>query len=334
MKNHFDFEMPIIAPPNTTGIPRILVPGGIGDIYWIMVKMEAFCKHEGIKEKPEILILADRGLWESSTLRALPFLKMIPFIKTGEPPTALMFPEGQPKSKHLLGFYRKAGLEFGQMIWPEFLGYEYFISYNGLINTGHWLEKDDNLECNWYFSLKISDEQRQFENECKKKYGKYAVFYFSIVGDFLTKNMAQFSLEKMAESINHFVNYTGLTPVFIGAWWDLKWPNPRIKNYLPILISKIPGAINLVGKTTLDKAFGVMCGAELVSGYHSGLTNMAIMFKKKTVLLWATDRFPSETPLAIAPPNTRNTTYIPLLTGDLTIDIYRKTMIDLYEREF
>jgi len=307
---------------------RILVPGGIGDVYWILVKLEAFCEREGIKEKPTVLVLADDGVWESSRVRAVPFLEMVPFIKVGDPPTVPMYPQ-EPKSKYLQEVYRRVSIEFYQTVFPGFMGYEYFMCYNGLINTGHWLEKDDDLECNWYLPLKISKSQKKAKADCKAKYGKYAVFYFSMVGDFLTKNMGQFSLDKMAESINSFVDRSGLTPIFVGAWWDLKWPVPKWKDHLPILMSKIPGSINLVGKTSLEQVFGIMQGAELVSGFHCGLTNIAIMFKKKTVLLWATGRFPEVTPLAVAPPETRMNTYVPLMTKDLTVDTYLETMMEM-----
>ena len=42
---------------------RIAVPSGIGDIYWIMTKLEAFCARNCITEKPTVQILADPGIW-------------------------------------------------------------------------------------------------------------------------------------------------------------------------------------------------------------------------------------------------------------------------------
>lgn len=322
-------DMPIVAAPNTDGVTRIVVPGGIGDVYWVMIKMEAFCKREGIKGKPAIIALADNSSWESSRIRSIPLLEMIPFVMVGDPPTVSLDPVS-PRPQCLQEIYREIGGSCGRTVYPGFMGYEYLICYNGVINSGNWLEKVDDLECNWYLPLSISEEQRQFQIECSEKYGKYAVFYFSIIGDFVSRNLHQFSLDKMAESIRNFTNSASLTPIFIGAWWDLRWPVPNSPDYLQQLMSKIPGAVNIVGQTSLDQAFGVMRGAELVSGYHCGLTNMAIMFKKKTVLLWATDRFPKATPLAVAPPDTRMTTYIPLLTQDLTVDKFTGTMRDLY----
>jgi hypothetical protein len=331
MKNSIDGFTPNIAPKNSSSSPRILVAGGIGDVYWVMVKIEAFCKREGIKEKPKIMVLAPDGLWESAKKRSIPFLEMIPSVTVGNPSTVLNMPNECKDNKYMMKIY--GGYET-KAIYPGFMGYEYFICYNGVINTGKWIEEVDDLACNWYLPLHISERQKQYQSNCQQQYGKYAVFYFSMVGDFLTKNMGQFSLNKMAESINHLVKQTNLSPVFIGASWDLHWPdkNKNWEDQLPILISKVPGAINLVGKTKLDEAFGVMRGAELISGYHCGLTNIGIMLRKPIVLLWATDRFPENTPLAVAPPSTRNTTYVPLLTEGLTIDKYTATMVNLYKK--
>lgn len=323
MRLSADSSIPIVASLNKTGVPRIVVPGGIGDIYWVMVKLEAFCRKNGIEGKPRITILANE-VWESSQMRGVPFVEMTPFVTMGDPRTTPMDPV-KPRPKALQDVYTRCGSRHEQTVWPGFMGYEYFICYNGVINSGHWLEEDD-LECNWYLPLDISDGQRQFQRECSARYGRYAVFYFSIIGDFIARNLTQFPLDKMADGIRNFTDRSGLTPVFIGAWWDLRWPIPGTPPYLSQLISQIPRAVNLVGQTTLDQAFGVMRGAELVAGYHCGLTNMAIMFKRPTVLLWAPDRFPPATPLAVAPPETRNTTYRPLFTQGLTADRFARTM--------
>jgi hypothetical protein len=317
-----DIPMPRVAPKNTTGVTRIVVPGGIGDVYWCMVKMESFLRSKGITEKPQIVVLSETEMWESSRDRAIPFLKMIPFIQLGHPLSTPVNPV-KPQPKCLRAIYDEISLRCGRSVIPDFQGFEYLMCFNGVINTGHWLEKDDPLECNWYFPLLISEEQKQFESLCRKKYGKYAVFYFSLYGDYIRLNVNQFSLEKMGEGIRRFTSECGLTPVFVGAHWDKKWPTPhRWVDYLPQLLEMIPGAVDLVGETSLDQVFGVLRGAELISGYHCGLTNMGIVFKKPSVLLWATDRFPPNTSLAVAPPDTRMKTYIPLYTKNLTVDTY------------
>jgi hypothetical protein len=317
---------PKIAPPYQ-GKTRILVPSGIGDIYWILVKLKSFCRKYGIDDHPEIYIMSLR-VWDDSNRRSEPFLKMVPFIDVPVDLLSPAVPSGSDEQKLNL-FYHQLSQFPDNRIVPGFFGYEYLVCFNGIINSGHYLEEiDPDLECDWYFSMTISQEQTDFQNKCKKDFGSYAVFYFSFMGDFVTQNLSHFKIKKLAASINRLSEESGITPVFVGSWWDLRWPEPPIGHidYLPLLIDRVPGAVNLVGQTTLDQVFGVLRGADLVSGYHCGLTNMAIAFKRPTVLLWSEKRFPPKTPLAVASPDSRNTWYRPLFTDTLTIDGYVGTM--------
>jgi hypothetical protein len=55
-----DVPMPRVAPKNTTGVTRIVVPGGIGDVYWCMVKMEAFCRSKGLQRSHKLCCCQNR----------------------------------------------------------------------------------------------------------------------------------------------------------------------------------------------------------------------------------------------------------------------------------
>lgn len=313
-------RVPQIAPPNDTGSPRILIPGGIGDAYWVMVKMEAFCCREGITEPPTVLILAESRSWDESRVRSLPFLDMVPFIRTADPCWIPVDPV-DPRPQELHDIYVECREKQGRTCYPGFMGYEYFLSYNGIINSGNWIENADDLECNWYLPLTVSEGQERFMARCTRRYGKYMALYFS---NFTEEMITKFPISKIIKAINQFVAQSGLTPVFIGAEWDLGW------SYLREIILSVKGAVNLVGKTSLAQVFGAMRGAKLVVGYHCGLTNMAIMFRKPTALIWVRESFPPASPLAVAPPETRNTTYRPLFAEDLTVDRLVGTMNDLY----
>lgn len=313
-------RVPQIAPPNDTGSPRILIPGGIGDAYWVMVKLESFMRREGIVGKPTVLVLAETRSWDESRVRSLPFLEMVPFIRTSDPGWVPVDPV-DPRPRELHDIYVECREKQGRTCYPGFMGYEYFLSYNGIINSGNWLEDADELECNWYLPLIVSDEQERFRARCIGKYGRYMALYFS---NFTEEMLTKFSVGKITRAINRFVDRSGLTPVFIGAEWDLNW------TYLKEIIGAVANAVNLVGRTSLEQVFGLIKGAELVSGYHSGLTNMAIMFRKPTSLIWVGESFPPASPLAVAPPETRNTTYRPLLAENLTVDRFVDTMMELH----
>jgi hypothetical protein len=292
---------------------RILVPTGIGDIYWVMVKLRALCRRERIASKPVITVLANHS--DVGSLRSIPFLEMVPFVKVSPEP---LFPIDPilPRLPYTQEVYQESFNEFGRSVYPGFHGFDYFINYNGVINSGNWLDDCDDLECEWDLLLDFRDKQAVF----KKNHGKYIVLYWTFNGNYVDYQLKQFSLDNIAQSIREIMVSLDLTPVFIGADWDLKY-----NGYLSQLISMVPGTINLVGKTSLAQAFSVIKGSEIVIGYHSGLTNMAAAFGKKTLLLWPSTlpfchRFPSSVPLAVVPPIVRNTTYRPVLTGGLTVD--------------
>jgi hypothetical protein len=305
-------------------LTRILVPTGIGDIYWILTKLEAFCRKNGISDKPALTVLCG-GVGEDQ-LRSLPLIEMVPFVQVGNPATFPLDPV-DPRPDHIQDIYREAFTEYGRTAYPGLYGYDYFLCYNGIINSGNWLDDRDDLECNWNFDLILSGEHKQFGQE----YRKYAVFYWTFNGNYIDYHLKQFPLDKLAEAIRHITIRIGLVPVFIGAYWDLQY-----NDLLTQLISMIPEAINLVGKTSLGQAFGLMQNSEIVVGYHSGITNMAVAFGKKTVLLWPSSlpnahQWPASIPLSIAPPKTRGTTYRPLLTAGLTADRLVGKVAELYQ---
>ena len=61
---------------------RILIPPGLGDAYWVLVKLRGIMKQRGI-ERPELTILS----WEDprgAHLRSLPYLRMFDWFDIGD----------------------------------------------------------------------------------------------------------------------------------------------------------------------------------------------------------------------------------------------------------
>ncbi len=187
--------VPIVAPENTTGVTRILIPAGIGDTYWIMVKMQSFLEKNKL-HKPVIIVLSESNSYDLARIRSVPFLKMIPFVTIGDPEWITVDPVN-PRSVELQNIYDESRIKYGRSIFPGFMGYEYFISYNGWINTGHLLE-DDDIECDWYFPINdISGTQKITKEQTIKNFGRYAIFYFS---NFTNSIIKRFSIDKIIET--------------------------------------------------------------------------------------------------------------------------------------
>jgi SAM-dependent methyltransferase len=275
--------------------PKILVPPGIGDSYWVLTKLQSFIKREylGI---PDIHIASPRDKKYEGHKRSFPFLEMFPFLNSSG---KIFSCKKDPEIKKI---WKEAYTREGRTIFTHIPGYDYFISYNGHLGVGKQMENiDPDLETNWYPPMFVSLEQEKFRKECENKYGKYIVFYFPFYGtyQFWTE---EFPAECVAEFIRLVKRETGYTAIFVGAKWDAD--DETFKN----VIKDIPGCINLAGKTTVEQLFGLINGSQMVVGYPSGLTIMSAVLKKKTLMIW-NEYYDNDYAWHSCPPDIKNKTY-------------------------
>lgn len=294
---------------------RILVPPGIGDIYWTLVKLQAIQVQYGFTN-PELTIVTypdERGIF----LRSVPYLKMFDSFTVPDVPTV-------PNAAGLQHIWDEAYSKKGRSIFENVMGYDYFIAYNGRINSGSWIENDE-FACEWRPRMSENAERAIRRSAAAwKSSGRYAVMFWPFYGSY-ESHLLQFPLAGIVEALNNFVHKCKVTPIFIGSDW-FNAVNPGGVN----LINRIDGAVNAIGKLDLQDLFGLLQSAEIVLGYHSGITNMAAVFGTKTLLLWD-DYFPESTSLACVPPDVRGTTYRAVQTRNLTADAYFKSICLLYE---
>ena len=274
--------------------PTILYPPGIGDCYWSIVKTQAFLKREGL-DIPDIYVVHPRDRKYQGHKRSFPFLQMFPFLNS----TGINFGGGDPGKKAV---WNEAYARRGRTIFKNIMGYDYFISYNGHLKYGESLDKiDKDLKCNWFPPMFTSLEQEHYRNHCIKRYGKYIIFYFAFQGTYINW-IKQFSVDATIEFIKRTTKKTGLTPVFIGAMWD------KESKKLNHVKASVPGCVDLVGKTTLSQLFGLIKGSQMVFGYPSGATIMAVVLKQKTLILW-NDYYHQDFFWNACPPFVKNKTY-------------------------
>ena len=287
---------------------RILIPPGIGDSYWVLTKLPALIERDNLGT-PELTIVSDKSDYNAH-LRSIPFLELFDFIKIGDPVYV-------PNDRSLQYVWDEAYFGPGRSIFRDIMGYDYFIAYNGRINSGDYIE-NDNLPCDWHPLMnKNTDGLTKFFRE---KFRKYAVLFFPFYGTYAC-HIQDFPVNRIAEGLNAFFSKTRLTPVFVGADWDI-----GLNSLVKELISQIPNAVNYSGKTTLLEGFGLLKGAEIVAGYHAGFTNMAAVFGIKTLLLWDS-RFPESTSWACVPPECRRTNYFALPTSGMTPERYTECLM-------
>ncbi|MHA2344724.1 MAG: methyltransferase domain-containing protein [Candidatus Hodarchaeales archaeon] len=291
--------------PKETRI-KILMPPGLGDSYWSVIKTQAFMKKKNLGDVVDAHIVCNKEMHFNGHQRAFPFLQMFPFLNaTWE----TIENKGDPVRR---GIWMEAYARQGRTIFENIFGHDYFISYNGHLRFGAEMEKlDPDLKTNWYPPMFVSLEQRRFEKECKEKFGKYMALYFVFGGTYehWTK---EFPVRKVIKSINKIYEETGLTPVFVGAKWD-EQKDPLLNE----VKKGVGNHIDMTGKTTVEQAFGLMKGSEVVVGYPSGLTVLSAVIGAKTVIIW-NYYYNSQFAWNCCPPDTRNKNYFITNTKELT----------------
>ena len=295
---------------------RILVPPGIGDIYWTLIKLPAFLRKHGLTdlELTTVSYPDERG----GHLRGLPFIKLFDWIKVGNPVSV-------PNDPSLQNIWDEAYNGPGRSIFHGVQGYDYFIAYNGRVNSGGYIE-DDDLECNWYPRMSADTEVTMLLSETyyRAQLYPYVVMFWPFFGSYVS-HLAQFPLPLIVDALNRFLTTYDLTPVFIGSESDIEL-NPLVAD----LKAALPRTVDMTGKLSIAETLGLINAARLVTGYHAGITNLAASAHKKTVLLWD-DRYPESTAMAVAPPEVRNNTYRALFTTGLTADRYFDRLVMSYE---
>jgi SAM-dependent methyltransferase len=252
---------------------KILVPPGIGDSYWSIVKMQSFLENENLG-LPDIFIAAGRDRKYNGHLRSVPFLKMFPFIHAinGFLPLRKVH-EGKK-------IWQEAYADQGRTVFKDIFGYDYLLSYNGHIRWGKRLEDiDPQYKCNWQPPMFVSLEQENYRKECIAKYGQYICFYLPFYGHY-REWLKEFNINKIVATINKMVTDSHMRPVLVGAQWDAD------DKKLSEAKRNINGLIDLTGQTTVDQVFGCLKGSQLVFGFPSGLTIMSAAFGCKTLLAW------------------------------------------------
>lgn len=294
---HIDHKFPskffIIATKPGQDRPTILVPPGIGDSYWSIVKLPAFLKEKNLG-LPEVSVVCPRAKAHNGHQRAFPFLEMFPFLKASWDTV-----EGRDKVSKAL-WHEAYALE-GRTVFKDVLGFDYFISYNGHLRVGKELADIDGLDCDWHPPMWVSLEQEKFRTGCQERYGRYVVFYFVFQGTYRYWT-DEFPISEVIKSVKEICGKTGLRPVFAGGAWDVE------DRQLQMVLKSVPEAINTVGRTTVQQLFGLLRGAELVVGYPSGLTIMAGALGCRTLSIW-NEYYNRDFFWRAVPPDVREKTY-------------------------
>lgn len=245
---------------------RIMVPPGIGDSYWCMVKLRGFLKAKGL-ETADVFIQDGGG-----PRRTQPFLETVPFIQAGG---YMRVPISHRRILH------EAYRTDGRTVFTDVPGVDYFMSYNGVLGAGRSLEAvDPEFGVEWYLPLKVSERSLAYRAQMQID-GPYVAVYLPD-GGFYRMWWSQFGPGRTTDVLVQLRERLGVRIVFFGAEWDkgsLGW----------VIATSEVGATwqNFIGETDYEQLVGLLLGARVVFGYPSGATILPMVWRVPTVLLWS-----------------------------------------------
>ncbi len=265
--------------------PSILVVPGVGDAYWVMVKLESFLIKNGF-EKPHIKI------WNLSVPRSKEYIEMYDFIGTVEYVDI-------PKDE----IFHRSYMTPGYDLVKDVHGYDFFICPNGSLRHGYSMEQIlPDLNTNWFPPMRMSSVLDDLEDSFREIYGDYIVARFSNIGmwkrweEHLPADKICNLLLSIQEETEFKILLAGFQPGSIADKIMKRDGKDRIKN----ITEKVPFLEHLA---LLKAAKGLI-------GYASGNLILGVSFFRPTLLFWS-DYFSRNFAFNCVPSESFNDWYCP-----------------------
>lgn len=279
---------------------KILTIPGIGDIHWVMLKMESFIKQHCPNEKPEVHIWNFDGRPRSED-----FVKRIPFVEFGgyfnKP---LDIDKRRFHASYMTGQYSQI---------PDFHGFDYYLCVNGGLRIGHHIENIlPQYKVNWNYEIKTDD--------CKPPIDEpYIIFYFSNHGMFeeWIRHLPPDKIKALLAEIK------GYKLILTGSTWD--------SPFNELLESE--NVINMCGDTSLDELLGLIKGASAFVGWCGGNTIISQHLNTPTLMLWSNYFEHKAFQTNWVSPDRLNTLYKPMNVEGLNFNEFHKNLGELLERK-
>lgn len=245
------------------------MPPGIGDLHWIMTKMESFKKKNGIEKIKIVMNL----LWMTQNNRhtySLDYLKLIPFIDSGESKDEIMPFE-----------YALAGGS-GKPFFKNVGGCDYLIEFNSSLEAGIPLKEIlPEYDTNFDYPISRPPYADEYAQKIKRLAGGklFLIFTASTLGNDIWANKLWGPWDWM-KLVDEIYKTTKCKPVVIGGSWD--------KDYVQRLnqLNRNNSFIDIVGHTNIIQLFALLRAADLLVAFQCGVMMMAVQFRTPTVGFW------------------------------------------------
>ncbi len=245
----------------------ILVPPGIGDSYWSLVKMQGLIKDKGLGI-PDVLI----GTFDHARDRAIDFVRRAPFINAA----------GYHEMDRRDRTWREAYLQNGRTVFEDAYGCDFFQAYNGVMRFGATLEDSDpEYPTDWHYPMFESVAEKRFGAKMRRLHGDYLVGYFIDHG--MYKHwLSDFPPSQIYQVLDDIAQRSGKKILLIGAKWD--------EQGLTASLTRMDGDrgrfVDMTAQTTLEECLGLLRASSGTIGYPSGITIVSAAYKVPTFMLW------------------------------------------------
>lgn len=243
---------------------QILVPAGIGDAYWVLTKLPGFLRDQCLAGIPDVWVQDSGG-----PKRTQPFLRTIPTIHAAG---------YRPLASNSKLFHEAYEMD-ARTVFPDVLGVDYFMAYNGVLRAGRSLEEvDPEYGCQWEIPrMFISKAAMEYRDRLRAQ-GPYILTYYAEAGMY-RKWLREFPAPQIADMLRYLAKDTGASIVFMGAAWD--------RGQVGREIAEMDSAfVDLIGCTSYDQMLGAILGATAVVGFPAGNTILAAVLGIPTILFW------------------------------------------------
>lgn len=243
------------------------VPPGVGDIHWIMTKMESFKRRAGV-DRLTLAVHEDIGHRYSGQ-----YLDLLPFVDH-----VIRFPVALTYDFGIRGGH-------GRPVYRGEQGLTYKMEFNSALERGQAIEDIlPEFETHWDYEIAYPPASRDYALSMKERAGgRLILFYASSEGanakwareDWTTGDWMELLL-----LIRSRTNKERQKIVLLGAPWDRAFANRLLK------LDEMESFIDLVGSTDLPQVLALIREASVLIGYPSGLSVMAAQFQTPCVMFW------------------------------------------------
>ena len=259
-----------MRPFTITGEQVIIgMPPGVGDLHWIMTKMESFKNKNNIDRIKIVMNLANRTKGDVQDY-SVEYLGLVPFIESAE------------SIQDILHFKFALHGGTGTTLFKNRSGCDYLIEFNSRLEN-HVKLKDilPEYEVNYDYPLYEPPEAKKFAKTFKNDIGgKLVIIFTSSIAANANWTKSLWIPTDWMQLVQKIYNKTKRRLLLVGAKWDEDYAEKLLELDTKNMIHSI------VSKTSLSQLLALLREADVVVTFICGIGIMATQFRTPVACFW------------------------------------------------